>query len=260
MPSSSSISLLQISQSSESQSQYLQVPPQHHHPQMHRPNLLMRSRTAPQLPAIPNMSPMSLSFMDPFSPSTSRNHRHQQPEIETQNLTHHFTQSTSCLPSPHLNTPPQKHLTWPLCRTAFASLTTKSLPHLPLRPTHLFHRLRGSFSNLSVSKHHHQDQAQSPHQCQNQNQSHNHRHHQRRASGSSEEADSWRMDWDTPFTGEHEGDEYGYRCWEMDAEESCIPGFCLHLPPEISRDRSEIEYLRRLQREAMSAVAVDIMV
>ena len=258
MPSSSSISPTQTSQSSESQSQYLEIPPRHHHHKMHRPNLLIRSRTAPQLPAIPNMSPMSFSFMDPFSPSTSRNHRHQQPQNDPRNLTHHLTQSTSCLPSPLPNFPPHKHLTWPLRRTSFASLTTKSLPHLPLRPTYLFHRLRGSFSHLSASKHH-QEQTQSQDQCRNQNHNHKHSHHQRRESGSSEEADSWRMGWDTPFTGEHEGDEYGYRCWEMDAQESCIPGFCLHLPPEISRDRSEIEFLRRLQREVMSAVAVEIM-
>jgi hypothetical protein len=65
------------------------------------------------------------------------------------------------------------------------------------------------------------------------------------------------MDWDAPFTGENGGDEYGYGYGDM--EESCIPGFCLHLPPEVSMDTSEIEYLRRLEREAMSARLVGIM-
>ncbi|KAH7397815.1 hypothetical protein BKA64DRAFT_672877 [Cadophora sp. MPI-SDFR-AT-0126] len=249
MPSSTSVSLTQISFTSEAQSKYLQTPPWPQQHNMHRTNLLTRSRTAPQLPPISDVSPINLSFMDPFSPPTPNNRRHQQlQQVENQNLTHHSTQSISCLPSPHPNSLPQKHLTWPLRRTSFASIATKSLPHLPLRPTHLLHRLRSSVSSLVVTKHQYQHQHPNP-------QHSNQKHHERRESGSSEGDDSWRMDWDAPFTGENRGDDYGYG--EM--EESCIPGFCLRLPPEVSRDTSEIEYLRRLEREAMSARMMGIM-
>jgi hypothetical protein len=33
-------------------------------------------------------------------------------------------------------------------------------------------------------------------------------------------------------------------------------GYSLHLPPEISQDRSELDYLRRIQAEDVMAIAI----
>ncbi|KAH6713741.1 hypothetical protein DL95DRAFT_449718 [Leptodontidium sp. 2 PMI_412] len=214
---------------------------------MPRPSFYTRSKTAPQLPPLSDISPISpitLPFTDPFSP-TSKIPHHQnqnQHQTQTQNLTHHLTRSTSCPSSPQ----PQKRLSWSLRR---ASLATKSLTHLPLqlplpiiRPTHILQSLRSSFSSL-VSK----------------REEHNHNHQQKkereqkqRNDSEEENEDVWGREWEVGYESRR-GDG------ESEEEEEFERGFCLHLPPEVSMDKSEIEYLRRLEREALSARIVGVM-
>lgn len=264
MPSSFSISHTKASSVSTSTSEAVFPKPPPSPPQtddeskMSRPPLYTRSKTAPQLPPLLSISPISLialPFQDPFSPiRTPCHHTHPQDQHQHQHqsLTHHITRSTSYLPSPvspHPLSPPQKPLSWPLRRTSLASLATKSLPCLPLatiKPAHLFQRIRSSFSTFLEDRREERNKEWESEQKKKQE--------QKFQEDRQEEEETWGREWEMGYQGGgRDGQEGGYEYEEFGED------FYSHLPPEVSMDRSEIEYLRRLEREALSARVVGIM-
>ncbi|KAL2069654.1 hypothetical protein VTL71DRAFT_14333 [Oculimacula yallundae] len=220
---------------------------------MSRPSLYTRSHTAPQLPPLRSISPISpitIPFKNPFHPTESPHHRHHT-QVSPLKLNHPFTRSTSCLPLPlpDPQIPLQKHTSWPLRRASLASpsitKSTKSTKSLPLNTptglinsTHIFHRLRSSFSTfLSVKL---EDLYLEREQ----------KSRQEYRDDEYEDEDMWDRGWERGYEGRMSHVEDGS---VGEGEGIFAHGSCLHLPPEVSMDRSEIEYLRRLEREALGA-------
>ncbi|XMA17200.1 hypothetical protein WAI453_009991 [Rhynchosporium graminicola] len=239
----------------ESQSQTPKTLLEHHRKstKMSRPILLTRSQTAPQLPPllfISPISPIKIPFNDPFSTPESKDDS-QHPKTPYPDSTHPFTRSSSCLltHSPHPQSQPQRHASWPRRRASFTSqTTTKSLPPpITTRPAHIFHRLRSSFSTFILTNR--------KEVCVEHKQKSMPNSGDAYLENEDGDMDTWDRGWERGYEGEKvEGAGHG------EIEGKFADGTCLHLPPEVSMDRSEIEYLRRLERVALSARGKSAMV